>query len=59
MGNTERPDNHGTGMTGAIVAHRRLLGVAPGARILAVHAFSPDQQNSAEATTQHILAGID
>ena len=46
-------------MTGAIVAHRRLLGVAPGARILAVHAFSPDQQNSAEATTQHILAGID
>ena len=46
-------------MTGAIVAHRRLLGVAPGARILAVHAFSPDQQNSAQATTQHVLAGID
>ena len=59
VGKTDKADNHGTGMTGAIVAHRRLLGVAPGARILAVHAFSPDQQNSAQATTQHVLAGID
>lgn len=59
VGKGDKPDNHGTGMTGAIVAHRRLLGVAPGARILAVHAFSPDQQNSAQATTQHVLAGID
>src|SRR6516162_9173491 len=58
-GKTDKADNHGTGMTGAIVAHRRLLGVAPGARILAVHAFTPDQQNSAQATTQHVLAGID
>jgi len=57
--NPDKPDNHGTGMTGAIVAHRKLLGVAPGVRILAVHAFSPDKQNSAQATTQHILAGID
>ena len=30
---------HGTGMAGAIVSHRRLLGVAPGARILGVRAF--------------------
>ena len=59
VGKADKADNHGTGMTGAIVAHRRLLGVAPGARILAVHAFSPDQQNSAQATTQHVLAGID
>jgi hypothetical protein len=28
-------------MTGAIVAPRKLLGVAPRARILAIHAFSP------------------
>jgi subtilisin family serine protease len=30
---------HGTAMAGAIAAHGKLLGVAPGARILAVHAF--------------------
>jgi hypothetical protein len=59
VGKADKADNHGTGMTGAIVAHRRLLGVAPGVRILAIHAFSPDQQNSAQATTQHVLAGID
>lgn len=58
-GNPDKPDNHGTGMTGAIVAHRKLLGVAPAVRILAAHAFSPDKQSSAQATTQHILAGVD
>ena len=31
---------HGTGMAGAIVSQDRLIGVAPGARTLAVHAFS-------------------
>jgi len=51
----DHPDEHGTGMTGAIAAHRRLLGVAPGARILAVHAFSPPKS----ATTQSIVVGID
>ena len=55
----DKPDEHGTGMTGAIVAHRRLLGVAPRARILAIHAFSPDAQHPQQATTQNIIAGID
>jgi subtilisin family serine protease len=55
----DKPDEHGTGMTGAIAAHRRLLGVAPGARILAIHAFSPDAQHPQQATTQNIVAGID
>jgi len=59
VGNREKPDEHGTEMTGAIVAHRKLLGVAPRARILAIHAFSPDAQSSAQTTTAHILAGID
>ena len=58
-GGRDKPDNHGTGMTGAIVAHQKLLGVAPGVKILAIHAFSPDAQSSAQATSQHILAGID
>jgi len=55
----DKPDEHGTGMTGAIVAHRKLLGVAPRARILAIHAFSPDAQHPQQATTQNIIAGID
>src|SRR5262249_5431256 len=55
----DKPDEHGTGMTGAIVAHSRLLGVAPRARILAIHAFSPDAQHPQQATTQNIIAGID
>src|SRR5215813_10296664 len=55
----DKPDEHGTGMTGAIAAHRRLLGVAPQARILAIHAFSPDAQHPQQATTQSIIAGID
>jgi hypothetical protein len=59
VGNREKPDEHGTEMTGAIVAHRKLLGVAPHARILAIHAFSPEAQTSAQTTTEHILAGID
>lgn len=59
VGTNDRPDEHGTGMTGAIAAHRRLLGVAPQARILAIHAFSPDAKHPQQATTQSIVAGID
>jgi len=55
----DKPDEHGTGMTGAIAAHRRLLGVAPRTRILAIHAFSPDAHHPQQATTQSIIAGID
>jgi subtilisin family serine protease len=57
--NHDKPHTHGTGMAGAIAAHRRLVGVAPGARILAIHAFSSSTADSAEATSAHILAGID
>jgi hypothetical protein len=55
----DRPDEHGTEMTGAIVAHRKLLGIAPSARILAIHAFSPDSQTAPQTTTKHILSGIE
>jgi len=54
----DMPDEHGTGMTGAIVAHRKVVGVAPRARVLAIHAFSPNAQSQA-ATSQSIVAGID
>jgi hypothetical protein len=59
VGRPDQPDSHGTGMVGAIVAQRKLMGVAPGSKILAIHAFSTDGKDGAQATTRHILAGID
>jgi subtilisin family serine protease len=58
VGRQEPPHSHGTGMAGAIAAHRTLMGVAPGAHILAVHAFGSDATN-AEATTDRIIRGIE
>jgi hypothetical protein len=54
----EPPHPHGTGMAGAIASHQRLVGIAPNARLLAVHAFS-SKAASAESTTFQILKGID
>ncbi len=59
VGRQEQAHSHGTGMAGAIVSHRKLLGIAPGARILAVHAFSTSTRQSPEATTRQIIAGIE
>ena len=58
IGSGEKAHSHGTAVAGAIVAHARLLGVAPQARILAVRAFSLKNQ-TAEATTYRISKGID
>jgi hypothetical protein len=52
------PHQRGTGMAGAIVAHSRITGVAPGARILAIRAFGGAGE-SAEATTLSIVRGLD
>jgi hypothetical protein len=57
-GAPEKPHAHGTGMAGAMAARQRILGTAPGARLLAVHAFSTNSAN-AESTTFNILKGID
>jgi len=46
-------------MVGAIAAHRKLLGIAPGAKILAIHAFGANPKQSPEATTKQILAGLE
>jgi subtilisin family serine protease len=59
VGTPNPPHTHGTGMVGAITAHTKLIGIAPKARILAVHAFSTTKQQSPEATTRQIIAGID
>src|SRR5262249_55837536 len=57
-GTDEKPHPHGTGMAGAIASHHRLVGVAPGARILAIRAFST-KASSAESTSFNILKGLD
>ncbi|EJW10096.1 peptidase S8 and S53, subtilisin, kexin, sedolisin [Rhodovulum sp. PH10] len=51
------PHLHGTGMAGAIASHVRLLGVAPGVRILAVRAFG--EGATPEATSTRVLQGLD
>ena len=57
VGAPDKPHPHGTGMAGAIAARQRLLGTAPAARILAVHAFSTSVATP-ESTTFNILKGI-
>jgi hypothetical protein len=59
VGRPDKPHTHGTGMAGAIIAQDRLMGVAPGARALAVHAFATGTQQSPQATTQSIVAGLE
>ncbi|MFL6797606.1 MAG: S8 family serine peptidase [Xanthobacteraceae bacterium] len=58
LGSGEPPHSHGTAMASAIVAHSRLTGVAPGARILAIRAFSSSGEAD-EGTTLTILRGMD
>jgi len=52
------PHVHGTGIAGAIVAHARLMGSAPAARILAIRAFGVTQ-GTAESTSFTILRSLD
>jgi hypothetical protein len=58
LGSKEGPHVHGTGVAGAIVAHARLMGSAPAARILAIRAFGAAPKG-AEGTTYVILKGLD
>jgi filamentous hemagglutinin family protein len=51
------PDPHGTGMAGAIGSHSQLLGVAPGAKIIAICAFGGT--GKPEATSVKIIKGLD
>jgi subtilisin family serine protease len=58
VGQAEPPHPHGTGTAGAIAAHHRLMGIAPGVRLYAIHAFSRGAA-SAESTTFNVLKGLD
>src|SRR5262249_36517800 len=52
------PHAHGTGMAGAIAAHRTMLGTAPRVGLLTVHAFG-SRAASADGTTFNIIKGLD
>ena len=58
LGSMEGPHVHGTGVAGAIVAHARLMGSAPAARLLAIRAFGT-APNGAASTTFVVLKGLD
>jgi subtilisin family serine protease len=57
LGSKEGPHVHGTGIAGAIVAHGKLMGSAPEARLLAIRAFGGGA-NGAESTSYVILKGL-
>jgi subtilisin family serine protease len=52
-----KPNGHGTAMAGAIASHGKLLGIAPGAQILAVQAFD-DSPGTAKGTSFAIDKGV-
>lgn len=58
LNSKDGPHAHGTGIAGVIVAHARLLGTAPSARLLAIRAFGA-QGNSAEGTSFTVLRSLD
>jgi hypothetical protein len=58
LGSKEGPHVHGTGIAGAIVAHGRLMGSAPEARLLAIRAFS-GVSGGAQSTSYVILKALD
>ena len=57
LGSSEGPHVHGTGIAGAIVAHAKLMGSAPEARLIAIRAFGAGSKG-AESTSYVILQGI-
>jgi hypothetical protein len=58
LGGQEGPHVHGTGIAGAIVAHGRLMGSAPLAKILAIRAFGV-APGGAESNSFVILKSLD
>jgi subtilisin family serine protease len=51
---------HGTAIAGAILAHAKLVGVAPDAQMIAIRAFTGEgRPDGAQGTSFHILQGLD
>jgi subtilisin family serine protease len=59
LGGGEGPGLHGTGIAGAVVAHGRLVGGAPAAKILAIRAFGDNRRPGEGGTSYVILKGLD
>ena len=57
LAGSDTPHPHGTSIAGAIAAHGKLIGIAPGVRILAVHAFD-DSPGEAKGTSFAIDKGL-
>jgi hypothetical protein len=57
LGGSEKPHAHGTSIAGAIAAHGKLLGIAPGAQVLAIHAFD-DSPGAAHGNSFSIYKGL-
>ncbi|MGX1321192.1 subtilisin family serine protease [Bradyrhizobium sp. USDA 377] len=57
LGSAEGPHVHGTGIAGAIVAHAKLMGSAPEARIIAIRAFG-GTKGGAESSSYIILRSL-
>jgi hypothetical protein len=58
LGSKEGPHVHGTGIAGVIVAHARLMGSAPAAKIVAIRAFAT-APSGAESTSFVVLKALD
>jgi subtilisin family serine protease len=57
LGGEAKPHQHGTAIAGAIAAHGKLLGIAPGARLLAARAFD-DTPGAANGTSFAIYKAL-
>jgi subtilisin family serine protease len=58
VGGVDKPHRHGTAVAGAIVAHGKLSGAAPAARLLAIRAFEPNA-TGAQGTSFNIVNGLE
>lgn len=58
LNSKEGAHSHGTGVAGTIVAHSRLVGSAPAARILAIRAFAANPSNGAESTSFVVMKAL-
>jgi hypothetical protein len=50
LGGDDKPHQHGTAMAGAIAAHGKLVGIAPGAHLLAARAFDEEHDSKARSS---------
>lgn len=59
LGGEETPGPHGTAMAGAIAAHGKLLGIAPGAELLAARAFGDAAKGTSFAIAKSLQWAAD